>query len=486
MANNQNDQKWAVWEERWQALANTMDALAAQYSAVPEPFPRRETLVELVKRLRAFGDMQFHFFRCGFDPAFAEPILEISDEFPPGYVLSMILDQIAYDLEVIQRAADSHMLASSAALGRPPSSPYMQDTLNLADRLAYEYIRRAKGSELITEDETDKTTVLTYFQKSPSIRITPYAPVALVGIPYTAISLSSRHDLLVTPHEIGHYVYWHGTLPKNGPVFRNLKVPDVPIWAKRWIEEIFADVFGCLCAGAPTALSSQDLALQSTLDSFFEDDEDHPVPALRPYVYFKTLAARGKDEIAQLAEELKQRWEGSWNERLKKRPVNDQDGWRRVNRDKVLFTDTISFDVKYEPAEKPVDKIIAAALKILPADLSIESVDRDLVPVDHLYDAFTDWVQSFTEPSPPELQAKGTADLWINWIKKEKFFPTPDGQGQAPPPSSPDNPIGCGKEADLRKDPKGQWIHVLFAAGWQTHIGNHSGGGKMDTGGGPK
>jgi hypothetical protein len=486
MANNLD---LATWEERWQALDKIMEDLTRQYGAlsspVPRPVPRRDTLVQLVKRSRAFAKEQFHFFHNGFNPAVGGQKLEESADFPPDYVFRMTLDQISYDLEVIQRAADIRMSDSS------PKD--MLDTLNRADQLAWEYIEAAKGLGLIVEDET---TVLTYFQKSPSIRIIPYAPVALVGIPYTAIS--AKQDFLVTPHEIGHYVYWHGTVPNKKPpepICRYLKVAGIDDWAKRWTEEIFADVYACQYGGPATALSSQDLALQNRREKFIEDDGEHPVPALRPFTYINVLSKDPQTE--QLAKDLRGRWNGHLEGRKVKlsnrwKPKDDEEicfcCWRWLARPiallvfglkphqqpEQLLSQTIKTETKTEgesEMEKPMDKVISKALEVLKPPPSSVSGGRS--QIESLYSDFKNEVGRFPSSSPvEELGATDLANLWNNWVKGEKFFPQ---SSNGLPPS--DKPIKAGKEDDLKNAPNGTWIHVLFAAGWTTKIGNHSGGG---------
>jgi hypothetical protein len=59
-------------------------------------------------------------------------------------------------------------------------------------------------------------------------------------------------------------------------------------------EEIFADVYSALIAGPLTGLSSQFYLDQLSQDELEEDDSDHPVSAIRPFIYADTLAAMEK------------------------------------------------------------------------------------------------------------------------------------------------------------------------------------------------
>jgi hypothetical protein len=222
-------------------------------------------------------------------------------------------------------------------------------------------------------------TAVTYFQKSPDIRVIPYAPVALVGIPYSCQQLP--RDLLAVPHEVGHYVFSHGTLgygtadekplrkylldrlgqivPKESRDYRRLS---------RWLEETFADVYGACVAGPVMALDFQDLQLHTGRERFITDDNDHPVPVLRPKIHLQVLRKRDPGGWAAWADVLQRNWE----ERLEKRERVDQivNPTRNLDHfisdgEPVAVANTISESAHPTEDAKPLDQLVSAMLEVL-------------------------------------------------------------------------------------------------------------------------
>lgn len=269
-----------IWQQRWLGMKHEMDGWLNQRSVEGEQFERQDTLTSLMACLQAFGDSQMNFFLKGLadDTKYR---LEPSAEYPWEYALRTTLDQIGYDLDVLLRAY-AHRLPCLATQS-------MRDTLDLADHLAYQAIRPAIEHKLVEGD----TAVITYFQKAVNVRLVPYAPVALVGIPYSAVS--SPRDLLAIPHEVGHYVFRDGRIRSGRfadsrfSAALQSQFDHQPAWYNAWMEEIFADVYGCLIAGPVIALSFQDIVTDGPRSHFTEDDGEHPVSALRPAIYHGAL-----------------------------------------------------------------------------------------------------------------------------------------------------------------------------------------------------
>jgi hypothetical protein len=285
-------QELKIWGDRWESLKSSMEALSNRMGS--SSFDHQDTLPNLLECLTAFAESQFNYFRNGFDAK--GPFLEYSPAFPPEYVLRTTLDQIAFDLGVIQRAFHQRLATQNSAKAI--------NTLAKADILAYKALKPAIKQGLI-----GNTTAVTYFQKQAVIRVVPYAPVALIGIPYTSVhainSDANVRDLLAIPHEVGHYVFWHGY--ENGERLSSRLFDKVPMdyaWLYPWLEEIFADAYGCLIAGPVIALDFQELQLDAPPDEFTEDDGEHPVPALRPQIYTDLLRAIGSSNSAQALDEL--------------------------------------------------------------------------------------------------------------------------------------------------------------------------------------
>jgi hypothetical protein len=262
-----------VWDDRWGAyqdvLADLIDDLPAR------------TFKALAACLQAFGDSQFQFFRDGFGDGRLWP----SAQYPAQYVLRTTLDQVGYDISVIDQAAQQ----------RRDGTKKMQETLHKADQLGQLALNLAVDGGLLPQ-----STVISYFNKSAYVRTIPYAPLALVAVPYTATSVP--RDYLATPHEIGHHAYRHS--PGLLADLHN-RLPIQPAWCSRWQEEIFADVYGCLVAGPVVGLDFQDILFNHSLANFMSDDGDHPVEAIRPYTYVKVLA---KLSFPNAAKALKKEW----------------------------------------------------------------------------------------------------------------------------------------------------------------------------------
>jgi hypothetical protein len=416
-----------MWEARWKNLNGTLEMLGENYNpSTLLNFSRKETLYNLVKCLQSFARDQFYFFYDGF----LNGRLKESSEFPIEYALQAVLAQVAYDLEAILRAADQ----------RISGSPQVKQTLDTADKLAWTALQPAKDKKLVDNE----TTVLTYFQKSAAIRLIPYAPVALVGIPFTAVSV--EQDYLAIAHEVGHYVYRHGNLiddsvksQKREPVHQRLAtdLSKSPEWIKKWQEEIFADVYGCLVGGPVMALSAQDLAFQASAKEFVLDDKVHPKPIVRPDIYSEILSAS--------VEELDNRW------RKKRAERGDPES------PSVL-----------EDTREPMYEVISRIKALLPDTPSERWTKDELVKgdIEVLYGQFKDFVSNLKSNGVQleELKSGPTSNLWEKWIEEKEFF------GGSPPPKV----IQPGTEEDLQEKPNDTWIHVLLAGGWSTKIGNHA------------
>ncbi len=294
-----------VWQERWEILNRQILALQNQLEQYGD-FPRKQSLAQLVSHLRHFAEKQFRYFYDGF----REGKLLPSDKYPPEYALTVTLEQIAYDLEALQKAIHQ----------RQDNREVARWALEVSETLAWQALK-----PFVQPFDLNDITVITYFQKFPEIRMIPYASVALVGIPMSCIPLPDQgggpviQDYLAIPHEIGHFIYWYGKITDNEGnkvrVRRYLaKQLNELDWGEDWIEEVFADVVGCLIAGPAIAQSFQDLQRRVSVEKFFRDDGDHPAPVLRPDIYTKVLRKKWGMEWAV---ELNTRWQKSRQEREK-------------------------------------------------------------------------------------------------------------------------------------------------------------------------
>ena len=301
---NKRAEVYQVWEERWRGMHESMQYWLEMANKGEQHFERQETLMSLLASLQAFGKSQMDFFLDGLEEK-SKYRLEPSAYYPWEYVFRTTVDQIGFDLDVLLRAAQQRMASLM------PSG--LLETLDLADRLAYQALKPALDHGLIDHD----TTVVTYFQKSVNVRLVPYAPVVMIGIPFSA--MQSRRELLAIPHEVGHYVFRDGRIRSGRfadsrfSAALHSRFARQPVWFNGWLEEIFADVYGCLIAGPVVALSFMEMVTDDPVDEFTVLDGEHPAAAVRPQVYFSTL--RRMKGFDQALKQLTDVWQALFVER---------------------------------------------------------------------------------------------------------------------------------------------------------------------------
>jgi hypothetical protein len=280
----------AIYRQRLNLLLAQAQKMAERRKSPPAAFERQTTIVELFTRLRDFADKHFSYFEQRIDKPGTRPVLKSDAHYPLESAFFAIVAQVARDLDVLMQATYQ----------RQHGDLQMLATLRKADRLAYAALQPARQNYLRGDEKVERQTVLAYFQKERSIRVIPYAPVALVGIPLTCIA--QPKDFYAIPHEIGHYVFWHGNKKSARKPLRE----EIRKVATPWTEELFADVYGAIIAGKGIAEDFRDLAFEYAHTKFYHDDHKHPPPAVRPYIYFEAL--RRTDRVAE-ANELEEDWE---------------------------------------------------------------------------------------------------------------------------------------------------------------------------------
>lgn len=345
------EEEWGLFEQRNKGLEKMSGVLEERLKELNDP--NRVTFQDLLEGLKDFANAQFDFLYDGLRPnSDAGYRLEPSLRYPAEFVLGATLDQYAFDLTVLQGALDQRLLAQETG------NEAMKNTFKVADRLARDALRPAFEYGLLPYDEGE-IEVLTYFQKAPNIRIIPYAPVALVGMPWTTLAMydgkneevGNARDLLAIPHEIGHYVYRHG-LSTDSRLQDTLHfvLQGKPEWLLYWAEEVFSDVYGCFVAGPVIARDFQDLMRDNDVDSFLQDDTVHPTPVLRPLLYcdaltvlaHKVLYPDGVPEEVELDEDEKpgiaKVAEARWDEFRRGRGEDHIEERRGVIRDAIKQT----------------------------------------------------------------------------------------------------------------------------------------------------
>lgn len=262
---------------------------------------------ELLAEFALFARNYYAFFATS-DPATSRP-----------HELSKALRSLQHEWETISRACGQRKMDEFKA--------YLVD----ADGQAQEYYDSFLGYK-----PTDVPPI-TYFGKLYAISRYVFTPYPLISIPLLVYNRADRWQALA--HELGHFIYWHSaTLSQYRQIHTRLrnrvlealeirtrdyvdfrkqsKIFD--IWM-RWIEEAFADICGTLLAGPEYALSGQAMIAERcfTVDDLIEDDEEHPLPYLRPLLATETLRwvaeqltdPDAKQNLEERIEDLETRWQ---------------------------------------------------------------------------------------------------------------------------------------------------------------------------------
>ena len=457
-----------IWERRWEALKKRLDNIKVELND-----PHLKSIFDgAVQDLKGFAQSHFYFFFNGFFKEGEVYSFEERKEYPPDYVLSTILGQISFDIDMIEKAARQR-------LGTDADVDFLATTDLLAQQALNPAI--AKGVNLVDKD----TKIITYFQKNYSIRIIPYAKVAFISIPYTCQGV--EEDLLAIPHEVAHYVYRNGYLTLNGKKHKihryfEGQMVQSPQFMKNWVEEIFADTYGCLVAGPVIALDFQDLQLATTFEEFKKDwkDKEDPVPLLRPDIYSKVLKyvekKLGKDPREEFWKKTTTILYDLWKKRradkldlLDDYPLKDIDF--TISNNTIMLDEIMSVDPDNLDEEKELDKVIKNMLTQLNKAFPIEKTglwSGDLSHINaenhkQLYENFKDFKRSLikNQPQVPEklnhykpthIVGEGNERIvlesWKLWAKNNKLI----------------------KEGDLNKGriEKKEWVKIFLASGWLT------------------
>ena len=438
--------------------------------------PRRKTILHVLKSLKEFGASHYDFFKQGF----RKGELEATTEFPPARVLDAILNQISFDLDVIWRAANQRRISTGNFV----------QTLDFADRLAWNALEPAvKAPGLMQStpgDDENKWTVLTYFQKSPSVRVIPYANVALVGIPITC--LQEKRDFLAIPHDIGHFVYWRRIVQLAWPAATSdaavnrtfvTEVDKVSPEFQHWQEEIFADVYGAMVAGPIMALDFQELMLEYILEQFLSEQDDHASPALRPFIYTKVLEHRQDGEIVG---QLEKRWRDQLKARREDRAaktlsVTQENMFARALTENSTLENTNGLNRVISKALAILDPVtktnwtggdIRTPLTTADApDIRVESL---VAGAEDEYTLFRNRITQLTNDVIiiPELEPRSSEDnraVWDAFFARERYW-QPNQTGVE---WRADNKVvDCGELTDLAKAAENKWIQIWLCAGWTT------------------
>lgn len=396
-----------IWQARHAAQIKIIEEMATtiKNGSMDEWGKRIGTTLEY---LTWWSEKQFAFFFEGYKNS----LLVDSRNYPIEYALSLTVNQTAYDISVLQRAYIQRQPTTKDQTSNQGLAGIRDltgsETLALADSLAYKALQPAINTKLL-----ENTTVITYFQKEPKVRVIPYAPLALIGIPYTCRDSDSNvQDFLAIPHEIGHHVFWHGKKNYEGLTHKpNLRAliygeltPYPSTWYTTWVEEIFADIYSTIVAGPVSALSLQDLLYDNL--KFNEDDGYHPVPRIRPKASFKALEKLGASKAAKKLETI-------WDDRIQKR------GLQKTKRVKVQANEPDHFvqngtAIDYiESVTDEIFNVLKDEVYQMVSDTWIKDTNQ---PLENLYKQFKQEIleplKTLSTPPVPNLE-KMSKEQWL-------------------------------------------------------------------------
>jgi hypothetical protein len=356
------------------------------------------------EKLRLFANAHLGYFN---NEAAHQP----PEGYAAEYAIALAIHQIGFDLEVLEQAVYQRLFSAPEAI----------NTLNIADQMARTIIQEAKKLPSINDPSPlaipSDSTAITYFQKSPRFHGMPYAPIALTSIPYTATQ--ARRDLLATPHELGHYIYWR--MNRGEQVEKDVKIESQNGWTGRWLEEIFADVFCYLVGGLITGLSLQDLLLRHAHFTFtiVDSSDTHPAPILRPFIHQVVLQLLNQTAEAHA---IVNRWQTQLTEKLSGQPGQVILPYTYSRLIKSLIT------MNGTPTEKPIDQIIQALFQQLAplqpivqwaGSTNANSFSDELAIAHQLDVEFAQRVILVEETSLTDIGPD--ADPWRTWLAQEGF-----------------------------------------------------------------
>lgn len=273
--------------------------------------------VDLLVALTTFTVEGFTFFMDGY---YLEKDLPISKDVPPRAIMRTLVDQVSFDLSVIQHAINQRRRHTD---GRPM---VQGQTLAMADQLAQLAVDLAIYANYLPQD----TRMITYLARSLRSRLVPYSPTLLISIPYSALH-SGKHpsrNFLAIPHEIGHHLYWNGVHPESQLSMREHLLKKASAagmaagdWRLNWLEEMFADTYALVLAGPVIVLDFQDMLDDDMSEHFRQDTDKHPIPEIRPFIQTQILrqltSEAGQAFYTHECDQLDKNWK-TW---IKKHPL---------------------------------------------------------------------------------------------------------------------------------------------------------------------
>jgi len=379
---------------------------------------------QLLRNLQRFANFQLKYIDC---------VDSYHSRSDINWAYSYTLQQATRDFDVISRAVDQR------------AKPYYSTRLQVADAVCEELLRPAQDAGLCSSG----VRVITYFNKISLARVVPYANVAFIGIPWT--SFANDRDLLALPHELGHFIFWDERFQNDNsmPLYcRNATYSNLPLHLKvkqfedggahqyrdtfeGWIEEMCADIIGCILVRHYISQSFVELSLNHSDTELTEDDGEHPPPFIRPDIYVQVLKRLDGSSTSGLTQTLSKEWKKRIDARLPH--PNDQD-----ERKGILAELMPKINVLYDLYLKGVKSV---------GKVNINSEDpnhKSIANLDDLYVSWSNWVdevnmQSPKNQTPPEPYYNdfATPQDWNKW--QDNLFKLYTGIKETNPGCDTDN-----------------------------------------------
>lgn len=267
----------------------------------------------------------YNFEEVGLQTVVREILDQQSKNRASFYLMRECFRRVAMDAEIFQRAMIQRRWESDTAGNAIRSA--QAEALRVTDRLAF--LALAPLQHLLPG--MAHLNPITYFSQHTHIRRVPYSDSAvLVGIRYDCIPLELNRrfstveevyadhpplpafELMAIPHEVGHYIFHHAR-PGGAHTFAAMGAQLQNGSYTHWCEEIFADLYGCLVGGPLAVLGLQGLVAFGDEEALAEDDGEHPIPLVRPFVLtqiLRTLQSLRPEQynFSDAAEALDENW----------------------------------------------------------------------------------------------------------------------------------------------------------------------------------
>ncbi|MEM7118249.1 MAG: hypothetical protein AAF614_37825 [Chloroflexota bacterium] len=203
--------------------------------------------------------------------------------------------------------------------------------------------------QLLDKDNDSRADIMvvTYLTTNTKVRSLPYYPyLILVGLPFASgyfqkgdlkelfyepkafhqtddpildsdelpLEATIPWELLLLPHEIGHYLYWNGCLPNTQDRLEDvikgkLRTLATSDWRLHWLEELFCDVFNCLVLGPLGILGLQATIADANPATLFVDNGAHPTPGIRPFIATRMLERAYPNQFPNATKQLDEQWQ---------------------------------------------------------------------------------------------------------------------------------------------------------------------------------